>query len=147
MQAGLYLKIKYNGEDFLYVPTDQLELLQKYIGKDGHVRLNKMGGAEFARQKAKVKKSTLELAQELIALYFSAREKSKGYAFSPDTAWQAELEGKFPYEETEDQLRSIEEVKTDMERERPMDRLLCGDVGYGKTAGRAARGVQGCDGF
>ena len=127
-----YLKIKYNGEDFLYVPTDQLELLQKYIGKDGHVRLNKMGGAEFARQKAKVKKSTLELAQELIALY-SAREKSKGYAFSPDTAWQAEFEGKFPYEETEDQLRSIEEVKTDMERERPMDRLLCGDVGYGKT--------------
>ncbi len=127
-----YLKIRYNGDDYLYVPTDQLELLQKYIGKEGRVRLNKMGGAEFARQKAKVKASTKELAEELLRLY-RARQQSKGFAFSKDTAWQADFEGKFPYEETEDQLRSIEEVKTDMESERPMDRLLCGDVGYGKT--------------
>ncbi len=127
-----YLKIKYNGDDFLYVPTDQLELLQKYIGKEGHVRLNKMGGAEFARQKAKVKASTKELAEELLRLY-RARSQAKGFAFGKDSAWQTEFEGKFPYEETEDQLRSIEEVKQDMESERPMDRLLCGDVGYGKT--------------
>ena len=127
-----YLKIKYNGDDYLYVPTDQLELLQKYIGKEGRVRLNKMGGAEFARQKAKVKESTKELAEELLRLY-SVRQKSKGFAFGKDTAWQSEFEGSFPYEETEDQLRAISEVKADMESERPMDRLLCGDVGYGKT--------------
>ena len=127
-----YLKIKYNGDDYLYVPTDQLELLQKYIGKEGHVRLNKMGGAEFARQKAKVKESTKELAEELLRLY-RARSQAKGFAFGADTLWQKEFEAKFPYEETEDQLRSIEEVKADMESERPMDRLLCGDVGYGKT--------------
>lgn len=127
-----YLKIKYNGDDYLYVPTDQLELLQKYIGKEGHVRLNKMGGAEFARQKAKVKASTKELAEELLRLY-RARQQAQGFAFGKDTAWQGEFEAKFPYEETEDQLRSIEEVKGDMESERPMDRLLCGDVGYGKT--------------
>ncbi|MBR5157896.1 MAG: transcription-repair coupling factor [Clostridia bacterium] len=127
-----YLKIKYNGNDFLYVPTDQLELLQKYIGKEGHVRLNKMGGAEFARQKARVKESTKELAEELLRLY-SARQQAVGFAFGKDTAWQGEFEAKFPYEETEDQLRSINEVKSDMESEHPMDRLLCGDVGYGKT--------------
>ncbi|MBQ3553620.1 MAG: transcription-repair coupling factor [Clostridia bacterium] len=127
-----YLKIKYNGEDYLYVPTDQLELLQKYIGKEGKVRLNKMGGAEFARQKAKVKASTKELAEELLRLY-RARQQAEGFAFSEDTAWQGEFEAQFPYEETEDQLRSIVEVKADMESTRPMDRLLCGDVGYGKT--------------
>ena len=127
-----YLKIKYNGEDYLYVPTDQLELLQKYIGKEGKVRLNKMGGAEFARQKAKVKASTKELAEELLRLY-SARQQAEGFQFSQDTAWQGEFESKFPFEETEDQLRSIAEVKEDMESSRPMDRLLCGDVGYGKT--------------
>ncbi len=127
-----YLKIKYAGDDFLYVPCDQLELLQKYIGKEARVRLSKMGGADFARQKAKVKKSTMEMAQGLIALY-AARQASTGYAYSPDTAWQKEFEDHFPYEETEDQLTAISEVKADMESERPMDRLLCGDVGYGKT--------------
>ncbi|MBO5930389.1 MAG: transcription-repair coupling factor, partial [Clostridia bacterium] len=127
-----YLKVKYNGDDFLYVPTDQLDLLQKYVGKDGVVRLNKMGGADFARQKNKVKASTVELAKELIALY-SARQNAKGFAFSPDSEWQKSFEEAFPYEETDDQLRSIAEVKQDMESLRPMDRLLCGDVGYGKT--------------
>ncbi len=127
-----YLKIKYAGDDFLYVPCDQLELLQKYIGKEARVRLSKMGGADFARQKAKVKKSTMELAQGLIQLY-AARQASSGYAYSPDTTWQKEFEDHFPYEETEDQLSAIAEVKADMESPRPMDRLLCGDVGYGKT--------------
>ena len=127
-----YLKVKYNGDDFLYVPTDQLDLLQKYVGKDGVVRLNKMGGADFARQKKKVKESTEELAKELVALY-SARQNAKGFAFSPDSEWQKTFEEEFPYVETDDQLRSIAEVKQDMESVRPMDRLLCGDVGYGKT--------------
>lgn len=127
-----YLKIEYSGDDVLYVPCDSLELIQKYIGKDGTLRLNKMGGADFARQKSRVKESTKELAEELIKLY-SARQYQKGYAFSPDTTWQAEFEARFPYDETDDQLTSIEEVKKDMESERPMDRLLCGDVGYGKT--------------
>ena len=127
-----YLKVKYNGDDLLYVPTDQLDMLQKYVGKDGVVRLNKMGGADFARQKRKVKESTKELAQELVTLY-SARQNAKGFSFSPDTEWQKSFEDDFPYEETDDQLRSIFEVKKDMESVRPMDRLLCGDVGYGKT--------------
>ena len=127
-----YLKIQYAGEDFLYVPCDQLDLLQKYIGKEARVRLSKMGGADFSRQKAKVKKSTMELAQGLIQLY-AARQASRGYAFSPDTTWQKEFEDRFPYEETEDQLSAIAEVKADMESDQPMDRLLCGDVGYGKT--------------
>lgn len=127
-----YLKLAYSGDDYLYIPTDQLDLIQKYIGKEGRVRLNKMGGADFAKQKAKVKASTMELAENLIKLY-SARQNAKGYAFAPDSEWQKEFEERFPYEETEDQLRSIEEVKRDMESEKPMDRLLCGDVGYGKT--------------
>ncbi|MBR6729254.1 MAG: transcription-repair coupling factor, partial [Clostridia bacterium] len=127
-----YLKIQYAGTDFLYVPCDQLDLLQKYIGKEARVRLSKMGGADFARQKAKVKKSTLEMAQGLIQLY-AARQAAKGYAFSPDSNWQKEFEDHFPYEETDDQLTAISEVKQDMESARPMDRLLCGDVGYGKT--------------
>ncbi len=127
-----YLKIQYAGTDFLYVPCDQLDLLQKYIGKEARVRLSKMGGADFSRQKAKVKKSTMELAQGLIQLY-AARQASRGYSFSPDTTWQKEFEDRFPYEETEDQLSAIADVKADMESEQPMDRLLCGDVGYGKT--------------
>ncbi|MBQ4518943.1 MAG: transcription-repair coupling factor [Clostridia bacterium] len=127
-----YLKIKYAGDDFLYVPCDQLDLLQKYIGKEARVRLSKMGGTDFARQKAKVKKSTMELAEGLIQLY-AARQAAEGYAYSPDSTWQKEFEDHFPYEETEDQLTAIAEVKADMENNRPMDRLLCGDVGYGKT--------------
>ncbi len=127
-----YLKIKYNGDDFLYVPTSQLDLLQKYVGKEGTIRLNRMGGADFARQKKKVKASTEELARELVALY-AARQQAQGFAYSPDTEWQKSFEEAFPYVETDDQLISIAEIKKDMESSRPMDRLLCGDVGYGKT--------------
>ena len=127
-----YLKIKYNGDDFLYVPTSQLDILQKYVGKEGTIRLNRMGGADFARQKKKVKASTEELARELVSLY-AARQQAKGFAFSPDTEWQKSFEEAFPYVETDDQLISIAEIKKDMESTRSMDRLLCGDVGYGKT--------------
>lgn len=127
-----YLKIKYNGDDLLYVPTSQLDILQKYVGKEGTIRLNRMGGADFARQKKKVKASTEELARELVALY-AARQQSKGFAFSADTEWQKSFEEDFPYVETDDQLISIAEIKKDMESPRAMDRLLCGDVGYGKT--------------
>lgn len=127
-----YLKIKYNGDDFLYVPTSQLDILQKYVGKEGTIRLNRMGGADFARQKKKVKASTEELARELVALY-AARQQAQGFAYSPDTEWQKSFEEAFPYVETDDQLISIAEIKKDMESSRPMDRLLCGDVGYGKT--------------
>ncbi len=127
-----YLKIKYNGDDFLYVPTSQLDILQKYVGKEGTIRLNRMGGADFARQKKKVKASTEKLARELVALY-AARQQAQGFAYSPDTEWQKSFEEAFPYVETDDQLISIAEIKKDMESNRPMDRLLCGDVGYGKT--------------
>lgn len=128
-----YLKIAYQGTDSLYVPTDQLNLLYKYIGAtDRHVHVNKLGGADWNKTKARVKASTTELAQQLIRLY-AARMQETGYAFSPDTPWQREFEDTFAYTETDDQLRCIEEVKADMEATRPMDRLLCGDVGYGKT--------------
>lgn len=128
-----YLEIKYAGEDRLYIPTDQMHLIQKYIGVEGHEpKLNKLGGAEWAKTKAKVKESVREMAEELLQLY-ALRQSQPGHAFSPDTVWQREFEEAFPYEETPDQLRAIEEIKRDMERPVPMDRLLCGDVGYGKT--------------
>lgn len=128
-----YLKIRYSGEGFLYVPTDQMDLIQKYIGSDdAPPKLNKLGGSEWAKTKTKVKKAIEDMAGELIKLY-AEREKTKGHAFSPDSDWQKQFEELFPYEETPDQLRCIEEVKLDMEKERAMDRLLCGDVGYGKT--------------
>ncbi len=128
-----YLTIKYAGEDKLYVPTDQVGLIQKYLGGEADApRLSRLGGAEWNRVKSRVKESVREMAKELLALY-AARESAPGHAFSPDTVWQKEFEEAFPYEETPDQLRAIEEVKRDMEIGRPMDRLLCGDVGYGKT--------------
>ena len=128
-----YFKISYLGEDNLYVPTDQMDLIQKYIGaEDRAPRLNKLGGSEWLKTKARVKKAIEDMAEELLSLY-AQREKIKGYGFSPDTDWQREFEYLFPFEETPDQLRAIEEIKEDMERKRPMDRLLCGDVGYGKT--------------
>lgn len=128
-----YLKIQYKGTDSLYVPVEQLDVLYKYIGStDTHVKLNKLGGTEWSKTKARVKESTADMAKQLVALY-KAREQMKGYAFSGDTPWQRDFENTFEYQETEDQLRSIEEVKKDMESSRPMDRLLCGDVGYGKT--------------
>lgn len=128
-----YLLVKYAGEDKLYVPTDQVNLLQKYIGVEGSVpKLNKMGGAEWSRTKARARKSVQDLADSLLRLY-AERETIQGHAFSPDTVWQDEFEEAFEHEETPDQLRVIEEVKRDMESPRPMDRLICGDVGYGKT--------------
>ncbi len=128
-----YLKISYYGTDSLYVPVDQLDVLYKYIGNtDRQIKLSRLGGTDWSKAKARAKASTDELAKHLIALY-AARQQEKGYAYPPDTPWQREFEDTFPYDETSDQLRSIEEVKHDMEQDRAMDRLLCGDVGYGKT--------------
>ncbi len=128
-----YLKIRYYGTDSLYIPIDQLNLLYKYVGNtDKKLKLNRLGGSDWSKTKQRVKQSTAELAKKLVALY-AEREKAKGFSFSSDTPWQREFEDTFQYQETEDQLRSIEEVKIDMESTKPMDRLLCGDVGYGKT--------------
>lgn len=128
-----YLQLQYAGEDKLYVPTDQVGTLQKYLGAEAdHPKLSRLGGTEWAKAKAKVKEAVRDMAQELLELY-AARQTVKGYQFSVDTPWQLEFEGLFPYEETPDQLRAIAEVKRDMQKIRPMDRLLCGDVGYGKT--------------
>ena len=117
--------------DKLYIPTDQLDKVSKYIGADVP-KLNKLGGSDWAATKAKARKHVKEIAQDLVKLY-SARQSTKGFAFSPDTPWQKELEDAFPYQETADQLTTIEEVKADMEKPVPMDRLICGDVGFGKT--------------
>lgn len=128
-----YLYIKYAKEDKLYLPVEQIDILQRYVGGEGHPpKVSSLGGQEWARVKSRVRASVQELARDLLSLY-AAREAVKGYAFLPDQPWQQEFEERFPYEETPDQLRAIEEVKADMEKERPMDRLLCGDVGYGKT--------------
>ena len=130
-----YLLIHYAGTDKLYIPTDQLDRVTRFIGMGDSVPgLSKLGTTEWTRAKTRVKENVQDIARELLRLY-SAREASKGFAFSPDSEqpWLQELEDAFPYEETPDQLRAIEEVKADMERPRPMDRLVCGDVGYGKT--------------
>ncbi len=128
-----YIKIKYYGDDILYVPTNQLDSIRKYIGGDeGGLKVNKLGTKEWLKTKAKVKNNLREVARELIELY-AKRDKIRGYAFSKDTPWQTQFEDSFPYQETDDQLRCIDEVKKDMEMDKPMDRLLCGDVGYGKT--------------
>jgi len=128
-----YLKIRYQEGAFLYIPTNQLDLIQKYIGTEGKVpKVNKLGSSDWAKTKSRVKESLRELAGELIKLY-ARRQAEVGYAFSPDTVWQKQFEEMFPYEETDDQLKCIEEIKRDMESPRLMDRLLCGDVGYGKT--------------
>lgn len=128
-----YIKLKYKGDDILYVPTDSLDNVRKYIGPEiTNLSLNKLGSNEWKRAKEKVKKNLREVAEELIKLY-AKRQKMQGFAFAKDTPWQYEFEENFEYTETEDQLRCIEEIKKDMESARPMDRLLCGDVGYGKT--------------
>ncbi|MBR2142705.1 transcription-repair coupling factor [Anaerovibrio sp.] len=128
-----YLYIQYGGEDKLFVPTDQVGLLQKYIGKEGEVpRLHKIGSSSWSRTKSKVQSSVKDIARELIQLY-AKRSQATGYAFSRDTVWQQEFEEAFPYEETPDQLTAVAEIKADMEKNRPMDRLLCGDIGFGKT--------------
>ncbi|MBP2242588.1 transcription-repair coupling factor (superfamily II helicase) [Cytobacillus eiseniae] len=128
-----YLNIRYQGSDKLYVPVDQIDLVQKYVGSESkEPKIYKLGGNDWKRVKKKVESSVQDIADDLIKLY-AEREAAKGYAFSPDGEMQREFEAAFVYQETEDQLRSIHEIKRDMERERPMDRLLCGDVGYGKT--------------
>ncbi|MBM4765309.1 transcription-repair coupling factor [Bacillus sp. B15-48] len=128
-----YLHIRYQGTDKLYVPVEQIDLIQKYVGSEGKdPKIYKLGGNDWKRVKSKVQSSVEDIADDLIKLY-AEREASKGYAYSPDGDMQREFETSFRYEETEDQLRSIHEIKKDMENERPMDRLLCGDVGYGKT--------------
>ena len=135
-----YLKIKYAGEDILYVPVEQMDIIQKYIGaEDGAPKINKLTGSEWKKTKLRAKQAVQELAKDLLALS-AARQMEEGYAFSGDNLWQREFEDLFPYEETPDQLRSIREIKKDMEKPLPMDRLLCGDVGYGKTE-VAARAV------
>lgn len=128
-----YLLLAYAGDDKLYVPVEQVGMLHKYVGNEGAVpRLSKMGGADWKRTTAKAAKAITELAEELLRLY-AQRQIMPGHAFAPDTQWQQEFEETFPYEETPDQLRAIREIKADMEKPQPMERLLCGDVGYGKT--------------
>jgi transcription-repair coupling factor (superfamily II helicase) len=131
--TGDYLHLQYANDDALYVPVEQLDVVQRYAGGgEGPPRLSKLGGAEWGRVKDRVRASVRDMAEQLIKLY-AARESRPGFAFGPDTPWQRDFEDAFPYEETPDQLKATEEIKRDMERPRPMDRLLLGDVGYGKT--------------
>lgn len=129
-----YIKIKYAKSDVLYVPVTQLDLVSRYIGSanDGALKINRLGGSEWQKTRKRVKSAVRDMAKQLTALY-AKRMAIKGYAFSPDTDLQNDFERRFEYEETEDQLRCINEIKGDMERQVPMDRLLCGDVGFGKT--------------
>ncbi len=129
-----YLLLMYRGGDKLYIPTDQLDRIQKYMGagEEGTPNLSKLGGGDWQQKVSKAKTAAKKLAFDLAELY-AKRSSVQGYAFSPDTPWQKKLEAAFPYEETPDQLQCILEIKHDMESPRPMDRLLCGDVGYGKT--------------
>ena len=127
-----YVKIRYKDDDILYVPTTNLDAIRKYVGAEGTPKIYKLGGKDWSKVKSKVKNNLREVAKELIELY-AKREKISGHSFSKDTDWQKQFEENFEYIETDDQLRCIEEVKKDMEANKPMDRLLCGDVGYGKT--------------
>ena len=128
-----YLQVDYAHGDKLYVPVHQADRLARYVGpRDAPPVLHRLGTADWALVKRRAKKAVADLAEELLALY-AAREVVPGHAFAPDSPWQMELEASFPYVETEDQLRAVEEVKADMEQPKPMDRLICGDVGYGKT--------------
>ncbi|SIS62154.1 transcription-repair coupling factor [Salimicrobium flavidum] len=128
-----FLMVQYSGNDKLFVPVEQIDLIQKYVGSEGkEPKIYKLGGSEWAKVKRRVQSSVEDIADELIEIY-AEREASKGHAFEQDGEMQKEFEEAFPYEETPDQLRCIDEIKHDMERVRPMDRLLCGDVGYGKT--------------
>ena len=141
-----YVKIAYAGTDELYIPADRMDMVSKYIGggEDGNQtrRLNRLGGGDWEKAKSKAKKAVADLAKGLIQLY-AQRQRQAGYAFSPDSPWQREFEDQFEYTETDDQLRCIQEIKDDMERPTPMDRLLCGDVGYGKTE-VAFRAIMKC---
>ena len=140
-----YIKIAYQGSDTLFVPATQLDLVSKYIGgggEDANVRLNKIGSDAWQKTKAKARKAAKDMAGELIQLY-AARKRQPGFAFAADAPWQKEFEDNFPYPETDDQLRCIADIKHDMESPTPMDRLLCGDVGFGKTE-VALRAVMKC---
>lgn len=138
-----YLKIKYAGEDMLYVPVEQMDMIQKYVGADGGApRINKLSGGEWKKVKAKAKAAILNMAKELLEIS-AERQARGGYSFAADSIWQREFEDLFPYEETADQLRCIREIKADMEKPISMERLLCGDVGYGKTE-VAARAIFKC---
>ncbi len=138
-----YLKIQYAGKDVLYVPVDQMENIQKYMGPDGHVpRISKLSGSDWQTVKTRVKESIRDMAEEFLK-NAAKRAAAPGFAFGPDSSWQREFEDSFPFEETEDQLRCTEEIKRDMESPKAMDRLLCGDVGYGKTE-VAARAIFKC---
>lgn len=128
-----FIKISYKGADVLYVPTDEMDLVTKYIGSGGpKPRISSLGGSEWKRSKEKARKAVDAIAEDLLELY-AKRSKVKGHAFAADSPWQQEFEESFLYEETPSQLRAAEEIKADMESSKPMDRLLCGDVGYGKT--------------
>lgn len=139
-----FIKIAFAGTDFLYVPATNLDLISKYIGGGDpeKTRLNKLGGTDWSRARSRAKAAAKELAEGLLKLY-AERARLKGFAFPADDEWQKEFEDAFPYEETEDQLRCIEEIKQDMQSDRPMDRLLCGDVGFGKTE-VALRAIMKC---
>lgn len=138
-----FIKIAFAGSDFLYVPATSLDLISKYIGGDQErVKLNKLGGTDWTKARTRAKTAAKDLAAGLIQLY-AERERQKGFAFPKDDEWQREFEQAFPFEETDDQLRCVQEIKHDMESERPMDRLLCGDVGFGKTE-VALRAVMKC---
>ena len=130
-----YIKIAYQGSDTLFIPATQLDMVSKYIGgggEDANVKLNKIGSDAWQKTKAKARKAAKDMAGELIKLY-AARKRQEGFAFAADSPWQKEFEDNFPYPETDDQLRCIADIKHDMEAPTPMDRLLCGDVGFGKT--------------
>jgi len=128
-----YICLEYDGGEKVFLPIEQVNLIQAYIGQEGkRPKLDKLGGKSWQSKKERVRRSVEEMARRLVSLY-SARSTVKGFVFPADTDWQSEFEARFPYQETEDQLRAIEEVKVDMESSRPMDRLICGDVGYGKT--------------
>lgn len=140
-----FVKIAFAGTDFLYVPATNLDLISKYIGGGSDsekTRLNKLGGTDWAKARTRAKAAAKQLAEGLLKLY-AERAKRKGFAFPADDAWQQEFEESFPYDETDDQLRCVAEIKADMESDRPMDRLLCGDVGFGKTE-VALRAVMKC---
>ena len=139
-----FVKIAFAGTDFLYVPATSLDLISKYIGggEPEKTRLSKLGGADWAKARTRAKAAAKQLAEGLLKLY-AERAKLKGFAFPADDAWQQEFEEAFPYDETDDQLRCVAEIKADMESDRPMDRLLCGDVGFGKTE-VALRAVMKC---